>query len=60
MAVGTLSLFVFGPRPSGARSVALTMAFTTFVLFQMFNVFNARTENGSRCSAARCSPTASC
>jgi Ca2+-transporting ATPase len=25
----------------------LTLAFTTFVLFQFFNVFNARTEHGS-------------
>src|SRR5690606_7056265 len=26
---------------------ALTLAFTTFVLFQFFNVFNARVEKGS-------------
>jgi len=30
-----------------AESYALTLAFTTFVLFQFFNVFNARFETGS-------------
>ena len=32
---------------SGAPQKALTVAFTTFVLFQVFNVFNARSENGT-------------
>jgi Ca2+-transporting ATPase len=31
---------------SGAAK-ARTVAFTTFVLFQFFNIFNARAENGS-------------
>ncbi len=44
MAVGTLGLLVVA-RDHWGESVALSMAFTTFVLFQMFNVFNARTEN---------------
>ena len=45
MAVGTLALF-FHAQPQGERH-ALTLAFTTFVLFQFFNIFNARAERGS-------------
>ena len=45
MAVGTLGLFYLA-QESGA-DYALTLAFSTFVLFQLFNVFNARTEHGS-------------
>jgi Ca2+-transporting ATPase len=45
MALGTLGLFHYA-QPQGA-SYALTLAFTTFVLFQFFNVFNARAENGT-------------
>jgi Ca2+-transporting ATPase len=29
----------------------MTLAFTTFVLFQFFNIFNARTEHGSAFNA---------
>jgi Ca2+-transporting ATPase len=46
MTIGTLGLFVFA-RGRWGEPVALTMAFTTFVLFQLANVFNARTENAS-------------
>jgi P-type Ca2+ transporter type 2C len=46
MAIGTLSVFVWSDDQYGA-DVAGTMAFTTFVLFQMVNVFNARRESGS-------------
>ena len=46
MAVGTLSLFVYG-RDNYSESVGLSMAFTVFVLFQLANVFNARTEHGT-------------
>ncbi|MCU0310779.1 MAG: HAD-IC family P-type ATPase [Acidimicrobiales bacterium] len=46
MAVGTLSLFVYG-RDNYDEQTGLTMAFTVFVLFQMANVFNARTEHSS-------------
>lgn len=42
MAAGTLAAFRHGLE-SGTRH-GLTLAFTTFVLFQIFNVFNARTE----------------
>ena len=45
MATGTLLLLDYA-RPQGA-AYALTMAFTTFVLFQLFNVFNARVEHAS-------------
>jgi Ca2+-transporting ATPase len=45
MAVGTLSLFHYA-QPRG-QTYALTLAFTTFVLFQFFNAFNARAEQGS-------------
>ena len=45
MAVGTLALVSYA-QPQG-DTYALTLAFTTFVLFQLFNVFNARTEQGT-------------
>jgi Ca2+-transporting ATPase len=46
MAVGTLALYGWG-LAQGGEAKATTLAFTTFVLFQFFNIFNARTENGS-------------
>jgi P-type Ca2+ transporter type 2C len=46
MAVGTLGLYVYAEDEWG-EEVALTMTFTTFVLFQMANVFNARVPHGS-------------
>ncbi|TCS37074.1 Ca2+-transporting ATPase [Paucimonas lemoignei] len=46
MMVGTLTVLRIGVE-SGDQTKALTLAFTTFVLFQFFNVFNARVENGS-------------
>jgi Ca2+-transporting ATPase len=45
MAVGTLGLIDYA-QPRGT-AYALTLAFTTFVLFQFFNVFNARAEGGT-------------
>ena len=45
MSVGTLGLF--HQAQANGQAYALTLAFTTFVLFQFFNVFNARTELGS-------------
>ncbi|MFA7429111.1 MAG: cation-translocating P-type ATPase [Rhodospirillaceae bacterium] len=50
MMVGTLAVFATSLE-SGDRTYALTMAFTTFVLFQFFNVFNARAEYGSAFNA---------
>ncbi len=46
MAGGTLGLYVYAESQWG-EPVALTMTFTTFVLFQMANVFNARVPHGS-------------
>ncbi len=42
MAIGTLALFHYA-LPRG-EEYALTLAFTTFVFFQFFNMFNARSE----------------
>ncbi|WP_200822451.1 cation transporting ATPase C-terminal domain-containing protein, partial [Caballeronia terrestris] len=44
------AVLYYGMR-TGSEARALTMAFTTFVLFQFFNVFNARSENGSAFNA---------
>ena len=46
MAVGTLGLYAWAIESSG-EAKAMTLAFTTFVLFQFFNIFNARADNGS-------------
>jgi len=45
MSAGTLGLFYYAQERG--ESYALTLAFTTFVLFQFFNVFNARAEHHS-------------
>ena len=47
MAVGTLAMYAWGLTTPGEEAKATTLAFTTFVLFQVFNIFNARTEHGS-------------
>jgi Ca2+-transporting ATPase len=46
MAAGTLAAYAWGERTEG-HAYAVTLAFTTFVLFQFFNIFNARSEEGS-------------
>jgi len=46
MTVGTIWVFYYGLQ-TGEPAYALTLAFTTFVLFQFFNVFNARAEFGT-------------
>ncbi|MCB1870460.1 MAG: calcium-translocating P-type ATPase, PMCA-type [Gammaproteobacteria bacterium] len=46
MAAGTLGMLLWSLQ-TRSEEQALTLAFTTFVLFQVFNVFNARTEHGS-------------
>ena len=46
MAAGTLGAYAWGER-HGNQDYAVTLAFTTFVLFQFFNIFNARAEQGS-------------
>jgi Ca2+-transporting ATPase len=46
MAAGTLGVLAFG-IDSGTEEHALAMAFTTFVLFQVFNALCARSETTS-------------
>lgn len=46
MAIGTLGMLAW-QRQIGSEQHALDMAFTTFVFFQLFNVFNARNEHGT-------------
>ncbi len=46
MATGTLSVLAWSMTNSSEEH-ALALAFTTFVLFQVFNVFNARAEDVS-------------
>jgi P-type Ca2+ transporter type 2C len=46
MAVGTLGVLAHG-LATGPRGEALTLAFTTFVLFQLVNAFNVRDELAS-------------
>lgn len=46
MTTGTLGVFGYALQ-TGSREHALTLAFTTFVLFQFFNIFNARSEHAS-------------
>ncbi len=44
---GLLELTRFQGSPEATLRLARTMAFTTLVLFQMFNVFNCRSQNHS-------------
>ena len=46
MAAGTLAAYAWG-LAQGGSAYAMTLAFTTFVLFQFFNIFNARAEHDS-------------
>jgi Ca2+-transporting ATPase len=46
MAIGTLGILYHDLKTDGVVH-ATTLAFTTFVMFQVFNVFNARAEKGS-------------
>jgi Ca2+-transporting ATPase len=50
MMLGTLFMFQHGLAAQG-QTYALTLAFTTFVLFQFFNAFNARSEHGTAFNA---------
>ncbi|HRL75337.1 MAG TPA: cation-translocating P-type ATPase [Candidatus Accumulibacter phosphatis] len=51
MAAGTLAAYAWGNHEGlgdgSGHAHAVTLAFTTFVLFQFFNIFNARAEFGS-------------
>lgn len=47
MAAGTLAVLALAPGPeptAGVATVAGTMAFNTFVLFQFFNILNVRSD----------------
>jgi Ca2+-transporting ATPase len=46
MAIGTLGVLYYDLQ-AGDKLHATSLAFTTFVLFQVFNAFNARTEKGT-------------
>ncbi|ODU46929.1 MAG: metal-transporting ATPase [Thiobacillus sp. SCN 63-374] len=50
MMIGTLLIYRHA-LATQSPAYALTLAFTTFVLFQFFNVFNARAEYGSTFNA---------
>jgi len=50
MMTGTLGVLWWGSK-NGSHLYAQTMAFTTFVLFQVFNAFNARVDEGSAFNA---------
>ncbi len=50
MAAGTLGIYAWG-LARGGLALAGTLAFTTFVLFQFFNIFNARAEHESAFNA---------
>lgn len=50
MAAGTLAVLVWAPgreAEAGVATMAGTMAFNTFVLFQFFNILNARSDRNS-------------
>ncbi|MCC3271501.1 cation-translocating P-type ATPase [Arthrobacter zhangbolii] len=51
MAIGTCAVLVSAPRlfpeSAGSANFATTMAFTTFVFYQVFNLLNVRSETGS-------------
>ena len=47
MAVGTVGLFALELSSGVSLETARTMAFTTLVMFQIFNALNARSENQS-------------
>jgi len=44
MAIGTLAIYMY--KLSAGDSRATTVAFTTFVMFQIFNVFNCKSQSG--------------
>jgi Ca2+-transporting ATPase len=46
MMIGTLAVYIYA-LDEGDQVYAMTLAFTTFVLYQFFNVFNARVEHST-------------
>ena len=51
MAVGTIAVLAWAHAHGYPESHSATLAFTTFVLFQFFNMFNSRVEQGSAFNA---------
>ena len=47
MATGTIGVLLYALDATDDRAVARTLAFTTFVLYQVFNAFNARSETAT-------------
>lgn len=48
MAVGTLGVYLYELSIGSTQLLASTIAFTTFVMYQIFNVFNCRSNSGKR------------
>ncbi len=46
MSVGTLALYYYMLSAGADLTKAMTMAFTVFVMYQIFNVFNCRSDGG--------------
>ena len=46
MTVGTLALYIYELSLGVGELKATSIAFTVFVMFQIFNVFNCRSEKG--------------
>ncbi len=48
MAVGTLGLYVYELNTGSSQLLASSCAFTVFVMYQLFNVFNCRSKSDER------------
>jgi Ca2+-transporting ATPase len=48
MAVGTLSLFIYEVNSTDNKEIAMTVAFTTFVVYQIFSAFNNRSNSDEK------------
>lgn len=48
MAIGTLGLFAYNLNIGATESKAMTVAFTLFVVYQLFNAYNAKSNSDKR------------
>ena len=48
MAAGTLGLYIYELRQGSSQLLASSCAFTVFVMYQLFNVFNCRSQSNER------------
>lgn len=48
MAIGTLGLYIYELNQGSSQLLASTCAFTVFVMYQLFNVFNCRSQSDVR------------